>query len=92
MKWRHCTLWGDGKMVDTREADEAIKKLERKLVVAEARAAQQGLTLATLCDMVLGEEAEDRSDDALVKGVGLLLEEAEIDKTVHPFDTFDGFP
>ena len=31
------------------------------------------LTLATLCDMVLGEEAEDRSDDTLVRAVGELL-------------------
>jgi len=31
------------------------------------------LTLATLCDMVLGEDAKDRSNDALVRGVGRLL-------------------
>ena len=33
---------------------------------------EQGLTLATLCDMVLGEDAEDRSDDALIRQVGLI--------------------
>ena len=36
-----------------------------------------GLTLATLCDMVLGEDATDRSNDALVKAVGRLLRLAE---------------
>jgi len=33
-----------------------------------------GRTLATLCDMVLGEDAEDRSDDALVEAVERLLQ------------------
>jgi len=33
-----------------------------------------GQTLATLCDMILGEDAEDRSDDALIRGVGRLLQ------------------
>jgi len=31
------------------------------------------LTLATLCDMVLGEDAEDRSNLALIRRVGRLL-------------------
>jgi hypothetical protein len=31
------------------------------------------LTLATLCDMVLGEDAADRSDDALIRAVGDLV-------------------
>lgn len=35
----------------------------------------QGLTLATLADMVLGEDATDRSDDALVRAVGMLMRE-----------------
>ena len=33
----------------------------------------RGLVLATLCDMVLGEDAKDRSDDALIRGVRRLL-------------------
>ena len=37
----------------------------------------QGLTLATLCDMVLGEYAEDRSDDALIRAVGTLIRERD---------------
>ena len=32
-----------------------------------------GRTLATLCDMVLGEDAEDRSDDALIRAVGAMM-------------------
>ena len=31
------------------------------------------LTLATICDMVLGEDAEDRSNAALVQAVGRLV-------------------
>ena len=31
------------------------------------------LTLATLCDMVLGEDAKDRSDDALIRAIGNLI-------------------
>lgn len=33
-----------------------------------------GLTLATLCDMVLGEDAADRSDEALIRAVRFLLD------------------
>lgn len=32
-----------------------------------------GLVLATLCDMVLGESARDRSNSALIRRVRLLL-------------------
>ena len=35
--------------------------------------ARRGLTLATLCDMLLGEGAEDRSDDALIRRARELL-------------------
>ena len=34
----------------------------------------QGLTIATLCDIVLGENAGDRSDDALIRGVRRLID------------------
>lgn len=40
---------------------------------AEDLCRSQGLTLATLCDMVLGENAADRSDSALIAGVRRLL-------------------
>ena len=40
-------------------------------------AAEQGLHLATLCDMVLGEDAPDRSDDALIRAVRELLNKSE---------------
>jgi hypothetical protein len=39
----------------------------------ERRAAAYGMTLATLCDLVLGEDAKDRSDDALVRAVSKLV-------------------
>jgi hypothetical protein len=35
--------------------------------------ALQGLTLATLCDIMLGEDAEDRSDEELVRVVANLM-------------------
>ncbi len=37
----------------------------------------QGLTLATLADMVLGEDAPDHSDDALIRAVGMLVRERD---------------
>ena len=36
-----------------------------------------GVTLATLCDMVLGADAADRSDDALVRAVGEMKRERD---------------
>ena len=35
--------------------------------------ARRGLALAVLCDMLLGEGAEDRSDDALIRRARELL-------------------
>ena len=37
------------------------------------KAADQALTLTTLCDMVLGEDAPKRDDDTLVRAVRVLL-------------------
>lgn len=42
------------------------------------RADLANMTLATLCDMVLGEDAPDRSDDALVRAVGMLKRERDV--------------
>lgn len=39
----------------------------------DERALQAELTTATLCDMLLGEDALDRSDETLIRAVGLLL-------------------
>jgi len=56
-----------------------------KQLIADARAslrwlcgesARRGLTLVTLCDMALGEDAVDRNDDALVRAVGQLQRDA----------------
>jgi len=46
----------------SKNADEILEKY-----------AVQGLTLATLCDIVLGEDAEDRSDEELVRVVANLM-------------------
>lgn len=37
---------------------------------ADAENRARGMALATLCDMVIGENAEDRSDVALIRAVG----------------------
>ena len=42
-------------------SDELENELRREIYI------QRGLTLATLCDMLLGENAADRSDDALIR-------------------------
>ncbi|MEO7099048.1 MAG: hypothetical protein ABI162_06780, partial [Luteolibacter sp.] len=39
----------------------------------EEVALRYGLTLVTLCDLILGEDAEDRSDAALVRAVSKLV-------------------
>lgn len=39
----------------------------------DERAHQAELTTATLCDMVLGEDATDRSDKKLIRAVDALL-------------------
>lgn len=40
------------------------------------KAVRQGLTLATLCDMVLGEDATQRDDETLIRSVRVLLSRA----------------
>lgn len=58
------------------------------LFIAESDRRSQGLTLATLCDMVLGENAEDRSDEALIRAVRELIEDSErLDDLVHMYRT-----
>ena len=44
-----------------------------ELMTLKNENAHRGLTLATLCDMLLGEGAEDRSDDALIRRARELL-------------------
>jgi hypothetical protein len=45
------------------------------------RRLDDGLTLATLCDMVLGEDAEDRSNYTLIRAIGKLARACpELDK------------
>ncbi len=46
----------------------------------ERKCAEQGLNLATLCDMVLGENAEKRDDKTLISAVRGILNEAEKNK------------
>lgn len=42
------------------------------------KSAMQGLTLATICDMVLGENAPKRDDETLVRYVRILLSNDEV--------------
>ena len=71
----------DDDMFDTfMHSGEKIKKLEAENAELQETIEHyhkgyisRGLTLATLCDMVLGEDAEDRSDDALIRAVGMLF-------------------
>lgn len=51
---------------------DAAKRFYRN---GAAISSDDGLTLATLCDIVLGEEAVERSNDALVSAVGKLKAE-----------------
>jgi len=46
----------------------------------------QGLTLATLCDLVLGEDATNRSDEALIRAVGELKRQHQEMKTAVNWD------
>lgn len=39
----------------------------------DERALQSELTIATICDMILGEDALDRSDEHLIRAVDALL-------------------
>ena len=57
-------------MKDMSAAYRANQEIIRNL---RSKSAERGLTLATLCDMVLGEDAEDRSDDALIRAVGTMM-------------------
>lgn len=53
---------------------------------AMAKVAAQGLTLATIRDMVLDERDADRSDDHLVKAIGALVREHRVMKTAVNWD------
>lgn len=47
--------------------------LQKRIKVITEERNTSNLALATLCDMVLGEDAEDRSNDALIRAVRELL-------------------
>lgn len=56
-----------------------------KTDIANARTKERrlddGLTLATLCDMVLGEDSQDRSNYTLIRAIGKLVRACpELDK------------
>jgi len=56
-----------------KKLDDKIEKLDFDLHLMKIGLSDRDLTLVTLCDMVLGEDAEDRSDDALIRAVGELV-------------------
>ena len=69
-------------LADEIEAWGDVPPLTGHTLFAEAATEKQradlaNMTLATLCDMVLGEDATDRSDDALVRAVGMLQRERD---------------
>lgn len=78
-------LWLQIEMAESREAVRRVtdsvrrhspsvrrvpKEADRR---TEEVALRYGLTLVTLCDLILGEDAEDRSDAALVRAVSKLV-------------------
>jgi len=72
-----CRLQRDAAAIERDHAHQTLR-------TAESKSAAQGLTLATLCDLVLGEDAQDRSDDALVRAASKLA--AERDKALTERD------
>jgi len=68
------------------QAAADIAALETENEQLRAKLADIGLTLATLCDMVLGEDAEDRGDEALIRAVGRLRGElSAVDEALGEF-------
>jgi hypothetical protein len=59
-------------------SDNFKSDIEFELTKFKTKSAVQGLTLVTLCYMVLGEDALDQSDDKLVRGVRELLCERDV--------------
>ena len=59
------------------ERDKAAMERDNARRSGESKSSAQGLTLATLCDIVLGEDAQDRSDDALVRAASNLAAERD---------------
>lgn len=56
---------------------KTVAELRAEVERLEREKADQGLTLATLCDLILGEDAGDRSDTALVRGASVLVREQD---------------
>jgi hypothetical protein len=54
-----------------------VQKWINEVQLTRQELAKANLVLATIADLVLGEDAQDRSDDALVKEVGRLVREKE---------------
>ena len=48
---------------------QKVRNAGRLLIAADAELRRQGMVMATLCDMVLGERAADRSDEALIRAI-----------------------
>ena len=65
--------WGEYNLLDT------LREIEERITIngvsVKEKCLADGLTLATLCDMVLGERAENRSNFALIRAIGKLIRE-----------------
>jgi hypothetical protein len=85
IRWMRATEWEIEQLIADSEAKACA---ELRVEQAEGKVAEQGLTLACLCDGILGEDATDRSDQTLLR-VGcamkqeLAKERARLDAVVE---------
>ena len=91
-EWHHlvrddgsvCLYYTDNIMAGDMVVYDSLDKPSRDELLKETR--EQGLTMVTLCAMVLGDDAADVSDDALIRGVRhLITERAERQDAAHKF-------
>jgi hypothetical protein len=76
------------KLVETQKAwarsfGHRLEQEKQKTGNLERQLADARLSLATLCDMVLGLDASDRSDKALIRAVGKMMRQ-ELQPCGHP--------
>lgn len=68
-----CVKYFLGEEIVAEFVGDNLLKESEQTDIANAENRQRGLTLTTLCNMVLGENASDRSDEALINGVRQVL-------------------
>lgn len=81
MKCKHCGSYAINRHLHGRDGS----KLDLcDVCYWRDKSAMQGLTLATLCDMVLGEDAPKRDDETLVRSVRVLLSNPKLTGAKRP--------